>query len=195
VVDVFALGVLLFLVMSGTYPYRDEEQTRGRDVFADGGVLSSLQADAHSILSQLLQKDPSKRPACKDLNRHAWFVNECHHLGSLNSPLLQLGTDDQGSMSSAKSQPQPLSPQVRAQRMQGDAADGLDGNETSGRDLKTAATTFEVESGTLIKNERGNQVWKMSSCERTPSTPTTAADDDLLTMQSVGAQCFPLWRA
>ena len=64
--------------------------------------------------------------------------------------------------------------------MRGDAADGLDGNETSGRDLKTAATTFEVESGTLIKNERGNQVWKMSSCERTPSTPTTAADDDLV---------------
>jgi len=187
VVDVFALGVLLFLAISATYPYLDEEQTRTRDVFAEEGkVLNSLQDGAHSFLSQLLQKDPSKRPSCKDLNRHAWIVNECHPMGNLDSRRPQLGSDDQGPVSFVELRPQPPSPQVclqwrsrRIPRMQGDAADGLDGDETSGGDLETAAKSSEVESN-ILKNGIGDQALKISSRERTPSTPTTAADDDLV---------------
>jgi len=185
VVDVFALGVLLFLAMTSTYAYLDEEQTRRRDVLADGGVPSSLQADARSFLAQTLQKDPSKRPSCKDLNQHAWIANECYHLGNSDSPLHQLDSDDQGSVSFMKFWPQPLSPQVCVQwhskqipRMQGDAADDVDGVEQSGCDLETAAKTSEVESITS-KNVVGNQVLKMFS-EMTSSTRTTAADDDLV---------------
>lgn len=63
--------------------------------------------------------------------------------------------------------------------MQGDVADGLDGDETSDSNLDTAAKTSEVESITL-KNDVGNHALKISSHERIPSTPTTAADDDLL---------------
>jgi len=186
VVDVFALGVLLFLAMSATYPFLDEEQTRGRDIFAEDGLISSLQTDAHSFLSQILQKDPSKRPSCKDLNQHAWIANECNHVDP----------DDQGSVMLERFWLQPPSPQVcvqwhstRIPRMQGDAADGLDGDETSGSDLEIAAITSKVESITS-KNDIGNQALKMSSRERTPSTPTTAADDDLLCSPS-GHSAFP----
>lgn len=39
-VDVFAIGVLMFLAASNIYPFQDEEQTRTRDVFIQELVRS-----------------------------------------------------------------------------------------------------------------------------------------------------------
>jgi len=74
-VDVFALGVTFFLTASCAYPFYDETQTRKRDVVAEGAVPRSLDPKALHFLTQVLQKDPTLRPASSQLVEHPWFGN------------------------------------------------------------------------------------------------------------------------
>lgn len=65
--DVFALGVLIFLASTGTFPYANEEKVRTRDIFAEGIVPEYLDPGAYQFMQVTLEKDPSKRPVATDL--------------------------------------------------------------------------------------------------------------------------------
>lgn len=75
-VDIFSLGVVLLLVASGEYPFQDEEQTRHRDIFADGLVPAELEVDARSFLKLALCKDPNQRPTASQMLTHPWIQQD-----------------------------------------------------------------------------------------------------------------------
>lgn len=72
VVDVFAVGVLIFLATCSSYPFLDEEQTRNRDIWKEGVVPPVLGEEAQGFLRLLLQKDPQLRPSASELLDHKW---------------------------------------------------------------------------------------------------------------------------
>lgn len=71
-IDVFAVGVLVFLAGCGSYPYATEEETLERNHFAEGPV-AGLDEDAVDFLRLCLQKDPAERPSAKAAAAHAWL--------------------------------------------------------------------------------------------------------------------------
>jgi len=86
VVDNFALGVLLFLAASGTYPYMDEDAVHNRDIFAEGAVPECLTPEAQDFMRCCLVKDPTQRIKAAELREHSWiasFINT-KHTGTLD---------------------------------------------------------------------------------------------------------------
>mmetsp|Transcript_35001 Transcript_35001/g.63064 ORF Transcript_35001/g.63064 Transcript_35001/m.63064 type:complete len:417 (-) Transcript_35001:88-1338(-) len=74
VVDVFAVGVLMYLAVCGGYPYLDEEQTRDRDVFALELVPPELDDETLEFMRKALTKDPSSRPSAQELGNCSWLA-------------------------------------------------------------------------------------------------------------------------
>lgn len=75
VVDVFAVGVLMYLACMTQYPYQDEEQTKNRDVFALDQLPTEISGDMLSFLRKALEKDPNVRPSAAELGQHPWLKN------------------------------------------------------------------------------------------------------------------------
>jgi len=75
-VDVFAIGVVQFLLGTGFYPYMDEKQTREHDVFAADRVPECLLLDGQEFMQATLQKDPAQRPTAEELVRHPWLKSD-----------------------------------------------------------------------------------------------------------------------
>jgi len=73
VVDIFALGVLLFLMATGKYPF-DEQTVRTRDVFAEGVVPVTLSEEVKQLLRRTLERNPEKRPTALDLANTPWLL-------------------------------------------------------------------------------------------------------------------------
>jgi len=71
-VDIFAVGVLIFLAASGTYPYQSEEQTRTLDVFEAGTVPTALTQDARDFMRACLRKDFQERPSSWEMLARPW---------------------------------------------------------------------------------------------------------------------------
>jgi calcium-dependent protein kinase len=81
VVDVFALGVLLFFMATAFYPYADEDELRTRDIFKEGLMPEAMPcpehtkaADARDFLQRLLEKDPRLRSPASELVQHPWLM-------------------------------------------------------------------------------------------------------------------------
>lgn len=73
VVDVWAIGVLMFLAASNSYPFQDEDQTRNRDVFEQDLVPPEIPDEAMNFMQQCLIKDPNLRPSAAELGQHHWL--------------------------------------------------------------------------------------------------------------------------
>lgn len=72
--DIFALGVLVFLASTATFPYSSEEIVRMRDVFEEEGVVPDhLDPEARSFMRECLEKDPAKRPTAQSLASLPWL--------------------------------------------------------------------------------------------------------------------------
>lgn len=79
--DIWALGVLLFTILSGCFPYRgatDKElytKISSADYKLPTEVQRMLSSEAIDLLGKLFQIDASKRPTAKEILNHPWLVN------------------------------------------------------------------------------------------------------------------------
>ena len=83
-VDLWSLGVLMSVLLSGSYPYAGssiEELLanilRQPEVNLDTRVWKRVSEDAKDLLRNLLQVDPKKRIKAKDALAHNWFKTNC----------------------------------------------------------------------------------------------------------------------
>jgi serine/threonine protein kinase len=77
--DIWALGVLLFTLLSGCFPYRgatDKElytKIMRADYKLPSEVSSTLTAEATNLLKRIFSIDPNKRPTARDILNDPWL--------------------------------------------------------------------------------------------------------------------------
>ena len=75
-VDLWSLGVLCYEFLTGEPPFEapGQKATFRRISRVDLQFPASVPKDARDLISKLLQKDPQKRIALKDVHTHPWIV-------------------------------------------------------------------------------------------------------------------------
>lgn len=88
--DLWALGVLLYTLLSGIFPFRG---LTDKELYAKiaKGIFSfphCIPQSARTLIQSLLSVDPGRRPTCSQILQHSWVVNSTAVLGStsLNKP-------------------------------------------------------------------------------------------------------------
>ena len=77
-VDVYSLGVLLYLIITGLYPYESESTEEDIKNLSTNNIEKSLRDNNFSnegidFIKQCLAIDPNKRLSSKEALRHIWF--------------------------------------------------------------------------------------------------------------------------
>lgn len=74
--DIWSLGVLLFTMLVGRYPFNGAEHASlfAKISRAQFSVPEGLSSRARCLVRALLRRDPTERPASEDLLRHPWIV-------------------------------------------------------------------------------------------------------------------------
>lgn len=82
--DVWALGVMLFRICSGRFPFvgnirtliigKDDKSLHKKIINIDFKHSSSFAPDLIDLLDQILVYDPKKRPTCSQILEHRWFL-------------------------------------------------------------------------------------------------------------------------
>jgi len=84
--DVWSCGVMLFFMLSGTYPFMAQRlQDFPAAVQKDPNwqLIGGASGEANMITFQMLQKTEAERPSAQELLKDRWFVK--HHLGQVSS--------------------------------------------------------------------------------------------------------------
>lgn len=73
--DVWALGVLLFAVLTGNFPFKG---TSDRELFrkiesCKFVIPDTVDLNAQNVIKRILHKAPMERPSCEDLLKETWF--------------------------------------------------------------------------------------------------------------------------
>jgi serine/threonine protein kinase len=74
-VDVWSLGVVIFVMVTGSVPFDDKSMSGLHEKIKRGQVVypSYLSAECRNLLSRIFVTDPSKRIKLADVMRHPWI--------------------------------------------------------------------------------------------------------------------------
>lgn len=75
-IDAWSCGIILFLLLTGTLPFQNEDMTKLYEQINRCKVEypSWMPADARNLIAQLLEKDPDKRYSLENVKGHSWFL-------------------------------------------------------------------------------------------------------------------------
>lgn len=73
--DIWALGVLLFVMMSGSYPFkgRDDKDLYRKIIRGQFEIPQVITAAPRALIHRMMSVDPSRRPSVKELLSDAWL--------------------------------------------------------------------------------------------------------------------------
>jgi len=77
-VDMWSLGCILYILISGSHPFSQENQEEAIQQSLEGkvefpGPWKNISPQAKSLIKMLLQADPNKRPSANEALRHPWI--------------------------------------------------------------------------------------------------------------------------
>lgn len=74
----WSLGVLLFVVLSGSLPFNAEslsQQIMGAEISFQSPVWKGISAEAKDLITKLVVVDPAKRLTIDEALQHPWIQN------------------------------------------------------------------------------------------------------------------------
>lgn len=83
--DIWSLGVALFKLVTGIYPFERVEDSKkrssvqqvlGRIARVEYSIPDNLSPELTGLLSRMLLKDPSERILLSDIIKHPWFLKD-----------------------------------------------------------------------------------------------------------------------
>lgn len=83
--DVWSLGILLYLMATGTFPFDDPSMPKLFHMIIHDPVPpppASVSAELRDLLQRLLQKQPEKRIDITKILEHPWLASEVKHQGN-----------------------------------------------------------------------------------------------------------------
>eukprot|EP00241_Pyramimonas_parkeae_P004398 CAMPEP_0114265770 /NCGR_PEP_ID=MMETSP0058-20121206/24152_1 /TAXON_ID=36894 /ORGANISM="Pyramimonas parkeae, CCMP726" /LENGTH=955 /DNA_ID=CAMNT_0001383003 /DNA_START=387 /DNA_END=3254 /DNA_ORIENTATION=- len=87
-VDLWALGVGLYMLLIGEFPFDDPEEEVMEDAIIagdyikDGPKWSAISPEANDLVQGLLSVDPKQRPTAAEALEHSWFTGLKQHSSS-----------------------------------------------------------------------------------------------------------------
>ncbi|CAG5117488.1 unnamed protein product [Candidula unifasciata] len=91
-VDVWSLGVILFMLVAGRPPFQEANDSETLTMIMDCKyqIPSHVSDSCRNLISKMLVRDPSKRISLEDIERHRWLANEdcVDNMTRINLPLL-----------------------------------------------------------------------------------------------------------
>lgn len=68
--DIWALGIILFVMLSGSFPFKgqNEKDLYGKISRGLFRIPETIPFEAKRLITKILSVDPSKRPSAKDVN-------------------------------------------------------------------------------------------------------------------------------
>lgn len=73
--EVWALGVLLSFLLTGTSPFPSDEDKLAGNVKIDGSLIRRLSGDCMHLLRRCLQADPKQRATIAEIKAHPWLMD------------------------------------------------------------------------------------------------------------------------